>query len=67
MAAKFTRLAHKISTQLYLVAESCNIYSSRCRRPVRKLLDIPSYSVTEKTGHRFWLFENEFMKWMFGP
>jgi hypothetical protein len=39
MAAKLTRLTHKIAIQLYLVAESCTIRSSRSRRPVRKLLD----------------------------
>jgi len=44
MAAKFTRLTHKIAIQLHLVAESCTICSTRCRRPVRKLLDTPSYS-----------------------
>jgi hypothetical protein len=39
-----TRLTHKIAIQLHLVAESCTIYSSRSsRRPVRKLLDTPSY------------------------
>jgi len=27
----------------HLVAESCTICSSRSRRPVRKLLDTPSY------------------------
>jgi hypothetical protein len=43
MATKLTRLTHKIAIQLYLVAESCTICSSRCRRPVRKLLDTPSY------------------------
>jgi hypothetical protein len=44
MAAKLTRLAHKIAIQLQLVAESCTICSSRCRRPVRQLLDTPSYT-----------------------
>jgi hypothetical protein len=44
MGTKLTRLTHKIAIQLYLVAESCTICSSRCRRPVRKLLDTPSYS-----------------------
>jgi hypothetical protein len=44
MAAKHTRLTHKIAIQLHLVAESCIICSSRSRRPVRKLLDTPSYS-----------------------
>jgi hypothetical protein len=42
MAAKLTILTHKIATQLYLVANSCTICSSRSRRPVRKLLDTPS-------------------------
>jgi len=42
MAAKLTRLTHKIAIQLHLVAESWPICSSRCRRPVRKLLDTPS-------------------------
>jgi hypothetical protein len=41
--AKLTRLTHEIATQLRLVAESCTICSSRSRRPVRKLLDTPSY------------------------
>jgi len=39
MAAKFTRLTHKIAMQLHLVAESCTICSTRSSRPVRKLLD----------------------------
>jgi hypothetical protein len=43
MAAKLTRLTHKIAVQLYLMAESCSICCSRSRRPVRKLLDTPSY------------------------
>jgi hypothetical protein len=43
MAAKLTRLAHKIAIQLHLVAESCTICSSRSRRQVRKLLDTPSH------------------------
>jgi hypothetical protein len=42
-AAKLTRLIHKISIKLHLVAESCTICSSGSRRPVRKLLDTPSY------------------------
>jgi hypothetical protein len=46
MAAKLTRLTHKIARQLHLVAGSCTICSSRSRRPVRKLLDTPSYSST---------------------
>jgi hypothetical protein len=43
MAAKLTRLTHKIAIQLHLVAENFNICSSRSRWPVRKLLDTPSY------------------------
>jgi hypothetical protein len=43
MAAKLTRLTHKIAIQLRLVAESCTICSSRSRRLVRKLSDTPSY------------------------
>jgi hypothetical protein len=45
MAAKLTRLTHKIAIQLHLVAESCTICISRCRWPVRNLLDTdtPSY------------------------
>jgi len=43
MAAKLTRLAHKIAIQLHLVAESCTMRSSRSRMPVRKLLDTTSY------------------------
>jgi hypothetical protein len=42
-AAKLARLTHKIAIQLHLLAQSCTISSSRSRRPVRKLLDIPSY------------------------
>jgi len=42
MAAKLTRLTHKIEIQLHLAAESCIIYSSRSRMPVWKLLDTPS-------------------------
>jgi hypothetical protein len=43
MAAKLTRLIHKIEIQVRLVVESCIICSSRSRRPVRKLLDTSSY------------------------
>jgi hypothetical protein len=46
MAAELTRLTHRIAIQLHLMAESCTIYSSRSRRPARKLLDIPSYNRT---------------------
>jgi len=43
MAAKLTRLTHKIVIQLHLVAESCIICSSHSGQPVQKLLDTPLY------------------------
>jgi hypothetical protein len=43
VAAKLTRLTHKTAMQLHLVPENCTTCSSRSRRPVRKLLDTPSY------------------------
>jgi hypothetical protein len=43
MAAKLTRLTHKIAIQLHLVAESCTIFSSLSKWSVQKLLDSPSY------------------------
>jgi len=43
MAAKLTRLTQKIAIKPRLMAESCIICSSRYRRPVRKLLDTPSF------------------------
>jgi hypothetical protein len=43
MAAKLTRLTHKIAIQRHPIAESCTIRSSRSRLPVWKLLDTPSY------------------------
>jgi hypothetical protein len=45
MAEKLTRLTHKIAKQLHVVAKSCTICSSLSRRPVRKLLDTPSYAL----------------------
>jgi hypothetical protein len=48
MAAKLIRLTHKIAIQLHPGAESCTICRSRSRPPVRKLLDIPSYTL--RTG-----------------
>jgi len=54
MAAKLTRLTHKIAIQLHLVAESCNICSSRSRRPVRKLLDILTYKVQNNNVTSIW-------------
>jgi hypothetical protein len=50
MAAKLTRLTHKIEIQLHLVADSCTIYSSRSRRLVWKLLVTPSYTMTYDRG-----------------
>jgi hypothetical protein len=54
MAAKLTTLTHKIAIQLYPVAESCTICSSRSRRPVRKILDTPSCTksngITDQNG-----------------
>jgi len=47
MVAKFARLTHKITIQLHLGAESCIACNSRSRRPVRKLLDTPSYTRTK--------------------
>jgi hypothetical protein len=65
-AAKRTRLTHKIAIQLHLVAESCTICSSRSRRPVRKLLDTPSYDALriEHLGSSigFWLKETQDME-----
>jgi hypothetical protein len=43
MATKLTRLTYKITIPLHSVAESCTICSSRSGRPVRKLLNTPSY------------------------
>jgi hypothetical protein len=45
MAEKLTRLTHKIAIQLHLVAESCTISSSRSRRPVRKLVYLPYFTI----------------------
>jgi hypothetical protein len=50
MAAKLARLTHKIVIQLHLVAKSCTICISRSKRPVRKLLVTPSYSVSRSDG-----------------
>jgi len=45
IAAKLTRLTHKIAIQLPLVAESCTICSSHSKWPIGKLLDTPSYVI----------------------
>jgi len=38
MAAKLTRLTHRMALQLHLMVESCTVCSSLSRRSVRKLL-----------------------------
>jgi hypothetical protein len=43
MTAKLTRLTHKIAIKLHVVTESCTICITCSRRPVRELLDTPSY------------------------
>jgi len=56
MAAKLSRLIHKIAIQLHLVAESRTISSSRARRPIRKLLDILWYiSILVQYSIRFFI------------
>jgi hypothetical protein len=45
MAAKLTRLTHKITIQLHVIAGNCTICSSRSGRLVGKLLYTPSYNV----------------------
>jgi hypothetical protein len=42
--------------QLHLVAESCTICSSHSRRPVRKLLDTPSYMATRRNKLRLFIY-----------
>jgi hypothetical protein len=67
MAAKFTRLIHKIAIQLHLVAESCTICSSRSKRPVRKLLSTPSYIVTSLVQGCPTVKLLRFLVWRLGP
>jgi hypothetical protein len=54
IAAKLTRLTHKIAVQLHVVAESCTICSSRSRRPVRKLLNNPHIGLNGTLRHGKW-------------
>jgi len=56
MAAKLTRLTHKIGIQLHLVVESCTICSFFSRRPVRKLMGTPSYIYVHIGPVKFLLF-----------
>jgi hypothetical protein len=53
MAAKLIRLTHKIAIQLHLMSESCTIWSSPSRRPIRKLLDTPSYILYRIDTHQW--------------
>jgi hypothetical protein len=60
MAAKFTRMTHKIAIRLHLVTESCTMCSSCSRRPVRKLLDTPSSSAVDVTALGYGLDDRRF-------
>jgi hypothetical protein len=62
MAAKLTRLAHKIAIQLHLVAESCIICSSRSRRAVLELLDTPSYVLMDNLSRTILYLSNSWMR-----
>jgi hypothetical protein len=53
MAAKLTKLTHKIVIQLHLMAESCTICSYHSRWPVRKVLDTPSYYSVNKISEKY--------------
>jgi len=53
MAAKLTRLTHKIAIKLHIVAESYAICSSCSERPVRKLLVRLSYIITKLLMKRY--------------
>jgi hypothetical protein len=61
MAAKLTRLTHKIAIQLHLVAESRTVCSSHSRWPVRSVLDTPSYTIWNRI-FRSWSAEVTNMK-----
>jgi len=52
MAAKLTRMTHKIPIQLHLVTERYTIRSFRSKRPVWKLLDTSSYHSTKAYSNR---------------
>jgi len=62
MAAKLTRLTHKIVIQLHLVAESCTICSSCSRQPVRELLYTPPYNVWKAAGLHICIHMHSWMK-----
>jgi hypothetical protein len=59
MAAKLIRLTHKLAIQVYRMAESCTICSSRFRRPIRELLDTPSYIISSVWVYDAHCLENE--------
>jgi len=63
MAAKLTRLTHKIAIQLHLVAESLTMCKSRCRRPARKLLVTPSYTHTHTHTH-IYTYKQVYVSWI---
>jgi hypothetical protein len=48
LAAKLTRLTHKIAILLRLVAERCTICTSCSKWPVQNILDTPSYSTKSR-------------------
>jgi len=48
MAAKVTRLTHKIAIQPHPVTDNCTICSSRSRQPVRKIMDTISFFLRGK-------------------
>jgi hypothetical protein len=52
MAAKLTRLTHKIAIQLHLMAESSKICSSRSRRPVPKIWIQPRMCLFSIPGYK---------------
>jgi hypothetical protein len=59
MAAKLTRLTHKIAIHLHIVAESCPICSSRSRWPVQKHPHIIQCYLEEQTYHNQVLLHNQ--------
>jgi hypothetical protein len=66
MAAKLTRLIHKIAIQFYLVAESYTICSSRSSRAVLNLLDTPpSMFIPQSERPSFASIEYNWQKYSF--
>jgi hypothetical protein len=54
MAARLTRLTHKVAMKLHLLSESYLIYSSRSRWSVRKLLDTLYALGNAEVGPKYW-------------